>query len=263
LNNLKYNSSTENLAQHGLHPWYQHLLGNLPLLLGPAVVLMFLRPHFSLRMYSALSGVFVLSLFQHQEARFLLPTVPLFLSSVELPKNQSTRRLWTVTWIAFNAFFGIFMGIYHQGGVVPAQVFMSTQPDATQAIWWKTYSPPIWLLNGKNEVLTTKDVMGMKGETVLEELEKIATCDTPADRRNQEYLKEKNGTYLIAPASATWLDPYLQNKGLDGLRFREVRRFRHHLNLDDMEFADDGVWNTLSRVIGRRGLVIWRVTKSC
>ncbi len=82
-------------------------------------------------------------------------------------------------------------------------------------------------------------------------------------RRNNEYLKEKNGTYLVAPLSATWLDPYLPNKGLEGLRFREVWRDSKHLNLDDLDWAEDGVWNTLKRVVGRRGLAAWRVTKSC
>lgn len=263
LNNFKYNSATENLAQHGLHPWYQHLLANLPLLLGPAAGLLIFKPACSLRLYSAISGLVVLSAFQHQEARFLLPTVPLFLSSIHMPRNQTLFRLWTSTWIIFNLFLGLMMGIYHQGGVVPGQVFLSQQPDATQAIWWKTYTPPVWLLNGKNEVLETRDVMGLKGDLLLEQLYQLATCDTPADRRNQEYLKEKNGTYLMAPASATWLDSYLPNKGLEGLRFREVWRYRQHLNLDDMDFGDDGVWGTLARVIGRRGLVAWRVTKSC
>lgn len=263
LNNFLYNSNTSNLAQHGLHPWYQHILGNLPLLVGPAVLLFAFQPRCSLRLWSAISGLAVLSAFQHQEARFLLPTIPLILSSIRLPKNPTILRIWTVSWVVFNLTFGFLMGIYHQGGVVPGQVFLSQQPDATQAIWWKTYTPPVWLLNGKNEVLQTRDVMGMKGEALLEELSQLATCDTPADRRNHEYLKEKNGTYLIAPASATWLDPYLPNKGLDGLRFREVWRHRQHLNLDDLDFGDDGVWNTLSRVVGRRGLVAWRVTKSC
>ncbi|KAK4115291.1 glycosyltransferase family 22 protein [Canariomyces notabilis] len=263
INNLLYNLSSSNLAKHGLHPWYQHVLVNLPQLLGPAALLLCMRPHQSLRLYSAISGIVVLSLSQHQEARFLLPTVPLILSSIRLPKNEKVLRLWVGSWIAFNLFLGTLMGVYHQGGIIPAQVFMSKQPDATQAIWWKTYMPPIWLLNGKNEVLRTQDVMGMKGETLLAELDKLATCDTPADRRSTEYLKEKNGTYLVAPLSATWLDPYLSNKGLDGLRFREVWRYQQHLNLDDLDFAEDGVWDTLSRVIGRRGLAIWRVTKSC
>lgn len=262
-NNLLYNVSPANLAQHGLHPWYQHLLVNIPQLLGPAAILLFTQPHLSLRLYSAISGLFVLSIVQHQEARFLLPTIPLILSSVQLPKRQTVLRIWVALWIIFNAIFGMLMGIYHQGGIVPGQVFMSKQPDATQAIWWKTYTPPIWLLNGKNEVLQTRDVMGMKGEALFEELEKLATCDTPADRRSNEYLKEKNGTYLIAPLSADWLDPYLPNKGLEGLRFREVWRHKNHLNLDDLDFAEDGVWNTLARVVGRRGLAAWRVTKSC
>jgi GPI mannosyltransferase 4 len=263
LNNFKYNSDTTNLAAHGLHPWYQHLAANIPLLLGPATLLLFLKPHLSLRLYSALSGIFVLSVFRHQEARFLLPTVPLILSSVQLPKERTTRRVWVAAWLVFNLFLGVLMGSYHQGGIVPGQVFLSKQPDATNAIWWKTYSPPIWLLNGKNKVLQTQDVMGLEGGRLLEQLSELATCDTPADRRNQEYLKEKNGTYLVAPASATWLDPYLPNKGLDGLRFREVWRYSQHLNLDDLDWAEDGVWNTLSRVIGRRGLVAWRITKSC
>lgn len=263
LNNFKYNSVTDNLAQHGLHPWYQHLLANIPLLLGPGAILLFTRPHLSIRLYSAVSGLAVLSIFQHQEARFLLPTVPLILSSVRLPTNRTLLRVWAGSWILFNLALGVLMGIYHQGGIVPGQVFMSNQPDATNAIWWKTYSPPIWLLDGKNEVLQTKDVMGMKGEDLLKQLTDLATCDTPADRRSQEYLKEKTGTYLIAPASATWLDQYLSNKGLQGLRFREVWRYRQHLNLDDLDFGDDGVWNTLARVVGRRGLVAWRVTKSC
>ncbi|KAL2752693.1 glycosyltransferase family 22 protein [Sodiomyces alcalophilus JCM 7366] len=263
LNNLRYNISPENLAEHGLHPWYQHLLFNIPQLLGPAALLLVARPHLSLRLYSAISGIFVLSIFQHQEARFLLPTVPLILSSVQLPRNRKIMQIWTVAWIVFNAALGILMGIYHQGGIVPGQVFMSNQPDATQAIWWKTYSPPIWLLNGKNEVLTTHDVMGLPGEQVLEQLTELATCDSPLDRRRKEYLKEKQGTYLIAPASATWIDPYLPNKGLQGLRFREVWRYQQHFNLDDLDWGEDGVWNTLTRVVGRRGLVAWRVTKSC
>jgi len=263
LNNLMYNISPTNLAQHGVHPWYQHLLANIPLLLGPAALLLFLQPHLSLRLYSAISGIFVLSIFQHQEARFLLPTIPLILSSVQLPRKKILLRIWAAAWILFNTVLGLLMGMYHQGGVIPAQVFISRQPDATQSVWWKTYSPPIWLLNGKNEVLETRDVMGMKGEALYELLYDLATCDAPADRRNREYVKEKNGTYLVAPLSATWLDPYLPNKGLEGLRFREVWRYQQHLNLDDLDWADDGVWNTLRRVVGRRGLAIWRVTKSC
>ncbi|KIK29383.1 hypothetical protein PISMIDRAFT_479606 [Pisolithus microcarpus 441] len=37
LNFLRYNSSSDNLAEHGLHPRWLHLLVNLPMLLGPSV----------------------------------------------------------------------------------------------------------------------------------------------------------------------------------------------------------------------------------
>lgn len=153
------------------------------------------------------------------------------------------------------------MGTYHQGGIVPTQVFLSKQPDATQAIWWKTYSPPIWLLNGKNEVLKTHDIMGMKGPLMIREVGALATCHL-SSKNTTAYLDEKEGTYLIAPLSAIFLDNYTSNTG-PGLHFQQVWAYKKHLNLDDLDFGDDGVWSTLQRVVGRRGLGAWRVTKDC
>ena len=40
LNSLLYNAQSSNLASHGLHPYYQHLLASLPLLLGPSLCLL-------------------------------------------------------------------------------------------------------------------------------------------------------------------------------------------------------------------------------
>lgn len=259
LNNMLYNLSSDNLALHGMHPRYQHTLFNLPQLLGPAFLLLFWRPRATLRLYSAISGIFVLSIFQHQEARFLLPTIPLILSSVRVPENKTHLRIWAGIWIAFNVIFGLLMGTYHQGGIVPTQFHLGGVEDATQAVWWKTYSPPIWLLNGKNEVLTTHDLMGMKGDLMIKELHALATC-------NDVLARERNGTYLVAPLSATFLDTYMAAQAgsqAGDLQFEKMWQYRTHLNLDDLDFGDDGVWPTLSRVIGRRGLGTWRVTKDC
>jgi phosphatidylinositol glycan class Z len=153
------------------------------------------------------------------------------------------------------------MGVYHQGGIIPGQVFLSKQPDATHAIWWKTYTPPIWLLNGKNEVLKTHDIMGMKGDLMLREVSALATCHN-ASPNATAYLEESEGTYLLAPLSATFLDKYISNNN-SVLHFQETWRYKSHLNLDDLDFGDDGFWNTISRVVGRRGLAAWRVTKDC
>ena len=44
----------------------------------------------------------------------------------------------------------------------------------------------------------------------------------------------------------------------------EVKRWNNHLNLDDLDFGGDGgVWNEIWRVVGRRGLVLWRVERDC
>ncbi|KAI9786830.1 MAG: alpha 1,2 mannosyltransferase [Geoglossum umbratile] len=267
LNNLLYNSSFKNLAQHGIHPYYQHILVNLPQLLGPAFPLLFLTSDFNLRLKSALSGVVVLSFFRHQEARFLIPTVPLILSSIQLPRRYA--RLWIAAWIGFNAIFGILTGVYHQGGVIPTQTFLAGRADATEALWWRCYSPPTWLLGGKNERLNTRDLKGMEPSLMIEKLHQAATChETTVRRANAHPQREtKNGTYLIAPLSSTYLDQYTHpTAGHDlkpPLAFEKVWEYRNHLNLDDMDFAEDGVWQTLTRVVGRRGLAAWRVTKAC
>ncbi|KAI6250759.1 GPI mannosyltransferase [Erysiphe necator] len=259
INNLKYNFSTANLAQHGLHPWYQHIVFNLPLLLGPVCILLFFRPEATLRLYSAVSGILILSLFKHQEARFLLPTVPLILSSVNLPKTPIYFRFWLIIWIIFNLSLGILMGVYHQGGVVPTQLFMSNQSNATHAIWWKTYPPPIWLLDGKSKNLKTHDLMGTNGLHMIAQLEKLALCQSIST--NITARSKIEGTYLIAPLSAIFLDSYTSN--LESLHFQEVWRFRKHLNLDDLNLIEDGFWPTIKRIVGRRGIAAWRVTKIC
>ena len=43
----------------------------------------------------------------------------------------------------------------------------------------------------------------------------------------------------------------------------EVWRWSRHLNLDDLDVAGEGVWGTVRRVVGRRGLVVRRVRRVC
>jgi phosphatidylinositol glycan class Z len=260
-NNFLYNKDSANLAKHGLHPRYQHFLVNLPQLLGPAFPLLYfvIRPPLNLPLLSALSGIAFLSIFPHQEARFLLPAVPLILSSVRLPRSPNLK-LWISSWILFNLALGILMGVYHQGGIVPVQTHIATTNETVSHVfWWKTYSPPTWLLNGKNEELETVDLMGMPGPQMVAELEKpLPHCRT----RYPPSINHKS-VYLVAPRSAYFLKPFQEDKGDTEINLDEVWSYRRHLNLDDMDFAEDGVWKTLGRVAGDRGLVIWRVTRNC
>ncbi|CBY01102.1 similar to alpha 1,2-mannosyltransferase Smp3 [Plenodomus lingam JN3] len=268
-NNFRYNSVSENLAQHGIHPRYQHFLVNLPQLLGPAFPLLFFlrRAHFTPVLVSALSGVTLLSIFPHQEARFLLPAVPLILSSIRLP-GPRIRNAWMALWIVFNLALGILMGIYHQGGIIPVQMHIAkTNESVSHAFWWKTYSPPTWLLNGKNSNLTTIDLMGIPGPQMLQS---VLTALPPCRSRKPPPLN-RDAVYLVAPRSAHFLLPHVQpSRQKANLARRQkdlvlvpVWSYPRHVNLDDLDFAEDGLAQTVRRVVGDRGLVVWRAERNC
>lgn len=245
LNNLLYNAQNSNLALHGTHPFYQHFFVNLPVLLGPAFPLVLAYCRRSSSLLAAMSGIFLLSWFPHQEARFLLPAVPLLLSSIRLPPRFT--RQWVGAWIIFNLALGLLMGVYHQGGIVKAQVHLADQAIVKQAFWWKTYSPPLWLLDGRSGDLETVDLMSLD-PSLLER--KLCEVDAPMNVAARRVL--------VAPRSAIFLDRFIAHPA-SALRLQEVWRTGRHLNLDDMDFGDDGVWSTLQRVIGRKGLAIWDI----
>lgn len=260
LNNLIYNSNTSNLALHGLHPRYTHFLINLPQLLGPATLTALVSSRFTLPMLSAISGTVVLSVFQHQEARFLMPCVPLILSSMQLPRARGMRNIWITVWIIFNVALGLLMGVYHQGGVVPVQNYIAEHlGNATSVVWWKTYSPPTWLLGEMNERCSTEDLMGAKRSVVDEKLEQEkGVCGVELKGSGS---KE---TYLVAPLAMN------VEKDVDGgkqlYKLQKVWVYRSHLGFDDLDFdfGKDGVFGAVIKVWDSRGLGIWRVVdESC
>ncbi|KAI5365119.1 putative GPI mannosyltransferase [Septoria linicola] len=251
LNNLAYNADAANLAKHGLHPFWQHFLANLPQLIGPVFPLVLFSIRRNILFWSAIVGTTALSCFPHQEARFLLPAIPLLLASVQIP--QVGKRYWIAVWVLFNILAGILFGTYHQGGVVPAQTWIAQQDSVSHTLWWKTYSPPRWLLDGRNLYVETTDLMGMNVESMVEQLEQFAQCEDALNR-----------TLLVAPSSATALDAYTwPSDRTHTLIFQRLWQYRHHIGLDDLDFGDDGVLPTLQRVIGRRGLIVWQVSKQC
>lgn len=255
-NNFVYNSDPSNLTRHGLHPYYQHVVANLPQLLGPAILPLIFYPRRSMLLYSALSGIAALSCFKHQEARFLLPAVPLLLSSIRLPRSEKLTKIWVGSWLVFNLCLSLLMGVYHQGGIVPMQLWVGGREDIVRAFWWKTYSPPTYLLGQNGDKIFTTDLMGMRGDLMVEEVSNSVACDV-----------EDSSTLLIAPLSATFLDKFIagnsQPSDSTSIVLEEVWRYRNHVNLDDMDFGEDGVFGTVYRVFGRRGIGAWKVRKSC
>lgn len=328
LNNLRYNLQGSNLAEHGLHPHYQHFLVNLPQLLGPAFV-WFLYSMWPLskrklqsmichpRLSSATAGSFLLSIIPHQEPRFLLPCIPLILTYLQPSTSPKHRRLFWLSWALFNAVMGVLMGTYHQGGVIPAQIaipdLVSKQIELNgypraQVFWWKTYPPPTYLLgmppasNARTPPIniTTTTLMGRPQPQLLSTLQQAVIENTPSCATNKnsflEFLLPQSrytDTYLAAPFSAWRFDDSVSLKGPRGNTLQQVNstiiykgeqdeedetekdkeqgqlvltllyQYHKHVNLDDMDFAEDGVGSTLARVVGRRGLGVWKVTRLC
>ena len=145
LNNIRYNTQVDNLAEHGLHPHYQHFLANLPQLLGPALPALLASFYpFTLtnlksilsnpRLTSATTSIAILSLIPHQELRFLLPCVPLLLTCLRLPTSPRLLTIFWTTWIIFNTLLSTLMGVYHQGGIIPSVLSLpSLIPPALNA----------------------------------------------------------------------------------------------------------------------------------
>lgn len=69
---------------------------------------------------------------------------------------------------------------------------------------------------------------------------------------------------LVAPYSSMEIDHWIAKSTEDqAFSFEEIWRYSQHLNLDDLDIGEEGIWGTLGRVVGRRGLVVWKVGREC
>jgi GPI mannosyltransferase 4 len=71
-------------------------------------------------------------------------------------------------------------------------------------------------------------------------------------------------TFVIAPLSATPLDVAVISSVEEGhngsesrWRLLPVRKFRYHINLDDIDLTEESLLGTIARVFGRHGLGTW------
>lgn len=257
LNNLIYNSKIENLSNHGIHPYYTHLLVNLPQIFGPG--LLFIISNFKNQYWrttpflAVVSGVSVLSFIPHQELRFLIPIVPLACCCFDLKNISSASKKEKVVkappvvsilmnlWYIFNIFLAVLMGVYHQGGIVPAldyfhnNVFQKHSNQTIQ-IWWRTYSPPSWILGDE---FNTLQILTLTDDSPLSEFDSTKSnflIDTMGSSFKHvskliETYKDFNGSiYLIAPTSSM-----LEHNNIS---MNQVWSYTHHLDLDHLDFSN-------------------------
>ena len=239
LNFLMYNLKSENLAQHGIHNRLTHVLINAPcLFLGLAFLAYFdvirsiLRIKFELAKHlstekslvllsSSMFSIFILSLFPHQEARFLIPLiVPLVV--LYAPRLVKYKVLIVIFWVIPNIGLTHFWGTVHQAGVVPAILATRNKlisphlenGDAVTAIFWKSYMPPRFLfgipmhgnitnrntagdaLSLETSLFSVVDLAGASEKELHSNLKMIF-----GSRNGSQCSSRKNYVYLFAPGS--------------------------------------------------------------
>ncbi|KAG9320322.1 hypothetical protein KVV02_002455 [Mortierella alpina] len=139
-NNLRYNLDEKNLAEHGLHPRFLHLLLNFPVLFGNlaliAVVTLLQKCRarewssqsklVTTLSYSGIFGISVLSTMPHQEARFLTPLILPLIISLSGRISKLGRKFWPL-WLLGNGIMALVLGLFHQSGLVPAMEIVQQQ----------------------------------------------------------------------------------------------------------------------------------------
>ncbi|XP_030350610.1 GPI mannosyltransferase 4 isoform X2 [Strigops habroptila] len=217
-NFLSYNLNPHNLALHGSHPRVTHFTVNGMMLFGILHILAIgagckmLKQYICQLMqvksyYHGSSGLLLhseskptlllfyfvplafLSLFSHQEPRFLIPLIlPLVLFST----SQNRAMKWKYVIVIFNMLGALLFGCLHQGGLIPC-LFRLEQlvhsPESSNyarhytLLFAHTYMPPRSLLNikKKDTHIEVIDMAGSEEETLCQAVEQRANDFTCSD----------------------------------------------------------------------------------
>jgi len=142
----------------------------------------------------------ILSLVPHQEMRFLLPMlVPLVLLGYKGIFGPESFFWLKVGWIAFNIILCLFLGVFHQGGVVPVIMHLSTQPveagTTHHIIFHHTYMPPEHLFAIERSAKPTFAVYDLMGEPSSMLRTKLIRIPETFNYKPQDKI------YLVIPAT--------------------------------------------------------------
>ncbi|XP_053404638.1 GPI mannosyltransferase 4-like [Mercenaria mercenaria] len=269
LNFFLYNSMATNLATHGYHPFYVHFLVNMPLLFGPMLV--YLTRHVikeflillnvlrkdnagfqenksipvEVKLRNDFKGMLwififfptvVLSCFPHQEARFLIPLLPLVVISVVIFSKKLGKIFWTI-FIIFNVLFSVVFGALHQGGVIPslmrlqkltATEFKKNENISIRLIFSHTYMPPKHVLLTQNPNLELKDLKGSNFQTVFAEIEKHKKLDSSFTSSTKSIKGKK--IFIVLPGT---LVTEFKARCNESISIKSEMKFFPHLSFED------------------------------
>lgn len=249
LNNILYNSNLDNLVSHGHHPFYTHLLVNLPLALGPGIVMVLyirrLEEWMVVPLMSILGGITCLTCLPHQELRFLIPIIPFMCSFFSQIGKEPTKghngyifqKFLLKGWYVFNVALAIMMGIFHQGGIVPATQVISElyADDNISFIWWRTYCPPLWLLGRKAISLQRLNnenfIYNHPTDNASEIVDTMGSSKDKIDQLLKDLVGSNRKIYLCLPKASF-------NLYFNDLKVKNIWEYRYHLDLDHIDWTN-------------------------
>lgn len=248
LNNILYNTQLENLSLHGIHPLYNHIVVNLPQMMGPGLILLFGKGKNvywkTTPFLAAAGGILLLSMIPHQELRFLTPVLPLLCSCFDLTTFNSfeNKSAWLINtiinfWIGFNMIFAVILGIFHQGGVVPAMdhfFTLSVQPSTI--IWWRTYMAPSWMLGDTSNStqfiqLNNEDLLELDSTKTTRFIDTMGMLYEKLNQVLSKANKFHGDTYLVTPVASF-------NQFFNSSDYERIWKYNYHFDMDHLDFTD-------------------------
>lgn len=278
INFLLYNSKTSNLANHGLHPRYLHqfnlfIIGlTLTLYLWCDLIQMMyklisernvssllkLPGYKKLLLASLITSVSVLSIFPHQEVRFLLPCyfiLTILYGDKLLQSGSSSLCLW----IILNVSFTYFYGFVHQAGVTKSLFWLHSHLRSSRGtgdervatvIMDTVYMVPQHLLNlpsqGDQSIEMT-DLSGKKFpdalDYTLELLSEREQCFSFVIIAHTLYRRQVLTllTYWNLGGSASVITSFFPHFSAEVLSDCLMDVFSHHTSISDLFTLD--VWS--------------------
>ncbi|XP_072474827.1 GPI mannosyltransferase 4 [Notamacropus eugenii] len=277
---LRYNLDPRNLAQHGVHPRLTHLAVNGPLLFGALHTSAVAAAGRALRdgvaslarlgaprsppdgrtvlLLFYFAPLALLSLFSHQEPRFLVPLLgPLTLLSC--PKGRGMAPRTAALAVVFNVAGALFFGCLHQGGLVPCLARLEQsihapapegQPTHYTLLFTHTYMPPRYLLHlrGPEPPAEVIDLGGAESWALCRTLDRLLRrpgCDVAGGGRLCRTFVVIPGTAREAAAACpfslrneTRVFPHLTLEDPPGLSSLLSGRWRDSLGLYILEVGD-------------------------
>ena len=253
LNFVLYNTQSGSLAEHGIHPRFTHFAINVPVLFSVLSVGFFydiywwfvtaVFRHWKLvstyrrqlmLLMCCITPVGLLSIFPHQEPRFLIPLLPIFAA---LYGHKITTARWRLTlWIISNIAGCLFYGSVHQAGVMPClgHLQQTKSPTDRHVIFWHTYTAPQHLLMLPQQSFDIQDtrhtsLTSLEGKSVEDLIHHLILVNSSRTEKPEVLVAVPSSEhhYLVCRAAEA------------GIRLNVNQSFWPHLSIEHSPKRDD------------------------